>query len=69
MRRPTWQPRWASVENGAGAPDRRVVVTVCLRESGTVRLPVERGAARVRLDAAAILRTLTALVARRGLGA
>lgn len=56
------------VGTGVRAPDRRLVVTVCLREGGTVRLPVEPGAAHVRLDAVAILRTLTALVARRGLG-
>ena len=46
---------------------RRLVVTVCARERGTVRLPVEhRGPVR-RLDAAAIVRELRAVVARRGL--
>ena len=50
-------------------PDRRLVVTVCPREPGVVRLPVERGARAVRLDAAAVARELAALVARRRLGA
>jgi hypothetical protein len=45
------------------------VVTVCPRERGTVILPVERGARGLRLDARAITRELTALVARRGLEA
>lgn len=48
-------------------PDRRLVVTVCLREAGVVRLPVERGSRRVGLDAAAVLHELTGLVARRAL--
>jgi hypothetical protein len=48
--------------------DRRLVVTVCPRERGTVTLPVEHGARALRLDAAAITRELTSLVARRGLG-
>ena len=46
---------------------RRLVVTVCPREPGVVSLPVERGGPVVRLDAAAILKTLRALVAARGL--
>lgn len=50
-----------------GVPERRLVVTVCPRERGVVRLPVEGGARSVRLDAATIARELTALVARRGL--
>lgn len=49
------------------APERRLVVTVCLRERGVVRLAVERGGRRRRLDAAAILRELTDVVARRDL--
>jgi hypothetical protein len=46
---------------------RRLVISVCLREGGTVRLPVERGGRARLLDAAAITRELTALIARRGL--
>ena len=46
---------------------RRLVVTVCPREPGTLRLPVEPGDRVRRLDAAATLRELRALVARRGL--
>ena len=46
---------------------RRLVVTVCPREPGTVRLPIECGDRGRRLDAAATLRELRALVARRGL--
>jgi len=46
---------------------RRLVVTVCPREPGVVRLPVERGGHAVRLDAAAILKTLRVLVDARGL--
>src|SRR5439155_7573036 len=45
----------------------RLVVTVCPREPGVVRLPVERGGHAMRLDAAAILKTLQALVDARGL--
>ena len=45
----------------------RLVVTVCPRESGVVTLPVERGEHVVRLDAAAILKALRALVDARGL--
>ena len=51
------------------AAARVIVVTVCLRERGTVTLPVERGARARRLDAPAILAALRALVARRRLGA
>ena len=47
---------------------RRLVVTVCLREPGVVRLPVERGGRARRLDAAAVLAELERVVARRGLG-
>jgi len=46
---------------------RRLVVTVCPREPGVVRLPVERGGHAVRLDAAAILKTLRVLVDARGI--
>ena len=46
---------------------RRLVVSVCQRECGTVTLPVEPGGRRRRLDAAAIARDLTALVTRRRL--
>jgi hypothetical protein len=48
--------------------DRRLVITVCLREPGVVRLPIERDGPAVRLDARRITRELTRLVARRGLG-
>jgi hypothetical protein len=47
---------------------RRLVISVCLRETGTVVLPVERGGRARRLDAAAITRHLEAMIARRGLG-
>lgn len=46
---------------------RRLVISVCPREGGTVVLPVERGGRARRLDADATLRQLEALVARRGL--
>jgi hypothetical protein len=46
---------------------RRLVISVCPREAGTLRLPVERGGRARRLDAAAIARALVALAARRGL--
>jgi len=49
-------------------PERRLVVTVCPREHGVVRLPLERGGRAVPLDAAGVTRALSALVARRGLG-
>ncbi|MGH7355273.1 MAG: hypothetical protein ACRELS_11965 [Candidatus Rokuibacteriota bacterium] len=42
-------------------------MSVCPREPGTVVLAVERGGRARRLDAAAALRELSALVARRGL--
>ena len=51
------------------APERRLVVTVCPREPGVVVLPVERGGRPARLDAAAVMRALSALVTRRGLDA
>jgi hypothetical protein len=47
--------------------ERRLVVTVCPRERGVVVLPVERGDRARRMDAAAILARLRALVAARGL--
>ena len=46
---------------------RRLVISVCQREPGTIVLPVERGGRARRLDAAAITRQLAALIARRGL--
>ena len=46
---------------------RRLLVCVCLRETGTVLLPVERGGRARRLDAAGIARQLERLIARRGL--
>jgi len=51
------------------APRRRLIITVCPNEPGTVVLPVERGGPRRRLDARAVLRELQALVARRNLDA
>jgi hypothetical protein len=51
------------------APRRRLIITVCPNEPGTVVLPVERGGPRRRLDARAVLRELQALVARRNLEA
>jgi hypothetical protein len=48
---------------------RRIVVTVCPRESGVVSLPVERGRRPQRMDAAALTCHLEALVARRRWGA
>jgi len=48
-------------------PARRLLVTVCTRERGVVVLPLERGGAATRLDAAAVRDALCALVARRGL--
>ena len=52
---------------GDREPSRRLVVTVCSREPGTVRLPVNRGERARRLDGAAILGALTTLVQARGL--
>lgn len=49
-------------------PRRRLGVSVCLRERGAVRLPVERGGPPERLDAPAIVAALRRLVAARGLG-
>lgn len=45
---------------------RRLVVSVCLREPGTVVLPLERGGRPRRLDARAVARCLEALAAARG---
>ena len=45
----------------------RLVVTVCPRERGVVRLPVRPGGPTRRLDARAILRQLARLVDERGL--
>ena len=50
-------------------PRRRIVITVCPRELGTVALPVAPGRPRRRLDARAILAELQALVSRRKLDA
>jgi hypothetical protein len=46
---------------------RRIIITVCPKETGSVTLAPQRGAPRKRLDARAILRELQALVARRNL--
>ena len=48
-------------------PGRRLVITVCPREPGTVALPLERGDRPTRMSAAAVRRALDALVVRRGL--
>ena len=45
---------------------RRLVVTVCPRETGLVVLPVERGGRRRRLDAAGVVRSLRDLVVQAG---
>ena len=47
---------------------RRLVITVCPRESGTVVLAVEHGGARERLDAPAVAHRLREVVASRCLG-
>ena len=46
---------------------RRLVVSVCQRETGSVVLPIERGGRARRLYATAIARHLETLIARRGL--
>jgi hypothetical protein len=45
----------------------RLVVTVCPREPGVVRLPVKPGTRAQRLDAPAILHHLARLIEERGL--
>jgi hypothetical protein len=47
---------------------RRIVITVCPRERGAVRLPVERGGTAERMDAERIVARLQALIERRRLG-
>ena len=54
----------APLPSGVGIP-RRLVITICPRESGTVVLPVERGGPPRRLDASAVARTLRELVVAR----
>jgi hypothetical protein len=49
------------------APRRRLVITVCPLEPGTVMLPLTRGGRRRRLGARAIARHLAELAAERGL--
>jgi hypothetical protein len=46
---------------------RRLVITVCFRESGVAVLPIERGERPRRLDARSISSALQALVVREGL--
>jgi hypothetical protein len=46
---------------------RRLVISVCRRERGIVRLPIERGGRVRRLDATAIAQYLEKLIARRKL--
>jgi hypothetical protein len=45
---------------------RRLVITVCSRETGVVVLPLERGQRASRLDARAIARGLRAIAERHG---
>ena len=52
--------------NGPERP-RRIVITVCPRERGTVRLPVERGEVPRPLDAEAVAAALETRIAARGL--
>jgi hypothetical protein len=52
----------------ARASRRRLVITVCPREHGTVVLPLRRGGRRLRLDAPAVARHLAALATERGVG-
>jgi hypothetical protein len=47
--------------------DRRLIITVCPREPGTVRLPLSPGRPLRRFDATAIARELVALARARGL--
>jgi hypothetical protein len=47
---------------------RRLVVTVCPRERGSVVLPVEAGGRPLRMDAATLTRHLDVLIGRRDLG-
>jgi hypothetical protein len=47
---------------------RRLLISVCSREPGTVLLPLERGGRARRLDAAGVMRHLESLVRRRRLG-
>jgi len=49
------------------AAARRLVITVCPRERGTVMLPIERGGRRRRLDASTLARCLQELVGARRL--
>lgn len=54
--------------NRRSSPRRRLVITVCPRETGTVALAIERGQRRRRLDARRILQELRGLIDSRGLG-
>ena len=45
---------------------RRLVITVCSRETGVVVLPVERGERASRLDARAVAQRLRAIAERHG---
>jgi hypothetical protein len=47
---------------------RRLVITICPREAGYVRLPVERGNRPERMNAARLAARLETLVRERGLG-
>ena len=52
----------------ARATPRRLVITICPLESGTVVLPIERDGPRRRLDASGVARALRELVEARRLG-
>jgi hypothetical protein len=52
---------------GGEASPRRLIISICPRESGEVALPVERGGRVRRLDATGVLDALRELVARRQL--
>ena len=46
----------------------RLVITVCPKEPGVVRLPIEQGGRAQRVDARSVARRLAAWAAARGLG-
>ena len=56
------------MSSGPAAPARRLVITVCPLEPGSVAIPVERGGRVRRMNAGAIATALGALIAARKLG-
>lgn len=56
-----------TVTDPLASPRRRLVITVCPQEPGTVVLAIERGQPRRRLSARGIIHELQALVERRRL--